>query len=248
VRGALLDVGCSAGWFMSVAREAGWKVTGLDVSAPAVAYSKSRGLDARVATLDNHGLPPGAFDVITMFDCIEHMPSPLTALRAVRALLAPGGVVMITTPNVEGLFPRFTYQLFGRNFGAWDHPGPPGHIYQFGMRTLASALAHTGFEVIHGKTEAIPLDYSVGVLEDVIVDVMKGKARPAHMAMAGNAPAPVAAATAQPAGEAPVRLARRVARQAGRAMAWTLAVAVAAPAQLFGSGDSLIMVARARSS
>ncbi len=245
VRGALLDVGCSAGWFLSVARDAGWKVSGLDVSAPAVAYSRSRGLDARVATLDSHGLPAGSFDVITMFDCIEHMPSPLTALRAVRALLAPGGVVMITTPNVEGLFPRFTYQVFGRTFGAWDHPGPPGHIYQFGMSTMIAALERTGFAMIHGKTEAISLDFTVGALEDVIVDVMKGNVHHSRTAVTSTAPASAAAATRQPVGDAPVRWLRRVARHAGRAVAWTLAGAVAAPAQLFGSGDSLIMVARA---
>lgn len=247
VRGALLDVGCSAGWFLSVARDAGWKVSGLDVSAPAVAYSKSRGFDARVATLDNHGLPPGSFDVITMFDCIEHMPSPMTALRAVRALLAPGGVVMITTPNVEGLFPRFTYQLFGRTFGAWDHPGPPGHIYQFGMGTMVTALQQTGFEVIHRKTEAIPLDFTVGALEDVIVDVMKGNARPSQPAIASTAPAAAVAAMPQAAGGGLGRGLRRAARSAGRAVAWSLAGAVAAPAQLIGRGDSLIMLARARS-
>jgi SAM-dependent methyltransferase len=247
-RGALLDVGCSAGWFLSVARDAGWQVSGLDVSAPAVAYCRSRGFDARVATLDNHGLPPGRFDVITMFDCIEHMPSPMVALRAVRALLAPGGVVMITTPNVEGLFPRFTYQLFGRRFGAWDHPGPPGHIYQFGMGTMVTALQQTGFEVIHRKTEAIPLDFTVGALEDVIVDVMKGNARHSQPAMASTATAPAAAAIRQPSGDALARGLRRMARNAGRAVAWTLAGAVAAPAQLFGSGDSLIILARTRPS
>ena len=249
-RGALLDVGCSAGWFMGVAQDAGWKVAGIDVSGPAVKYSRSCGFDAKVATLDNHGFAPASFDVITMFDCIEHMPSPMRALQAVRSLLAPGGIVMLTTPNVDGFFPRLTYQIFGRPFGAWDHPGPPGHIYQFGMRTMSAALDRSGFAVIHGRTTQIPLDFAVGALEDSIVDALKGAGRRAPVApvMPGSAPAETTTETAAAAGprvSAPVRTMRRLVRGVGRSVAWVIAGSVSPTAQLLGKGDSMMIVARA---
>ena len=131
-RGAIVDVGCSAGWFLRVASAAGWRATGLDVSPNAVAHCRRLGLDARVGTLERHELPAGVFDVVTMFDSLEHMPGPLAALHAARRLLSAGGLLVVTTPNIDGLFPRFTYQVFGRTLGAWEHPGPPGHVYQFG--------------------------------------------------------------------------------------------------------------------
>jgi SAM-dependent methyltransferase len=251
-RGTLLDVGCSAGWFMSVAQDAGWKVSGIDVSGPAVEYSKSRGFDAKVATLDDHGFTPASFDVITMFDCIEHMPSPMRALQAVRTLLAPGGIVMLTTPNVDGIFPRVTYQILARPFGAWDHPGPPGHIYQFGMRTISAALERSGFAVIEGHTTQIPLDFSVGALEDAIVDVLKGSGRrePVAPVVRGSAPAETPAETAaavRPRVSTPVRTMRRLVRGVGRGVAWVVAGSVSPSAQLFGKGDSMMIVARAAS-
>ncbi len=248
-RGALLDVGCSAGWFMSVAQEAGWKVSGIDVSAPAIGYSKSRGFDAKVATLDDHGFAPGSFDVITMFDCIEHMPSPMRALQAVRTLLAPGGIVMITTPNVDGFFPRLTYRILARPFGAWDHPGPPGHIYQFGMRTMSAALERSGFAVIDGRTTQIPLDFSVGALEDSIVDALKGTGRRGTVApaMPGAAESGTATGTAstRPRVPTPVRVMRRLVRGVGGVVAWVIAGSVSPTSQLFGKGDSMLIVARA---
>ena len=247
-RGTLLDVGCSAGWFMGVAQDAGWKVAGIDVSGPAIGYSKSRGFDAKVATLDDHGFAPGSFDVITMFDCIEHMPSPMRALKAVRTLLAPGGIVMLTTPNVDGFFPRLTYQILARPFGAWDHPGPPGHIYQFGMRTMSDALERSGFTMVDARTTQIPLDFSVGALEDSIVDAMKGAGRrtPVTPVMPGSAPAATDETGAtRPRVPTPVRIVRRIVRGVGGIVAWVIAGAVSPPSQLIGKGDSMMIVARA---
>jgi len=246
-RGALLDVGCSAGWFLGIAEQGGWRVCGIDVAAGAVAYSRSKGFDARVATLESHDLKPSSFDAVTMFDSIEHMPSPSAALRAVHDLLADDGIVAITTPNVDGLFPRFTYQLLGRTFGGWEHPGPPGHVYQFGRRTLGAALDRAGFTVVHEETEAIALDHTVGALEDVVLDVLKGKIRrPTADDARVDIPAPPARAAATTTSPARTRFLRRALRRTVRTAAWALVGAVAAPAPLIGRGDSLVVIARKR--
>jgi SAM-dependent methyltransferase len=240
-RGTLLDVGCSAGWFMGTAGASGWKVVGIDVSAAAVAHCRSQGFDARLATLSDHDLPAGGFQVITMFDSIEHMPSPAAALLASHALLAPNGILVITTPNIRGLFPRLTYALFGRTLGAWEHPGPPGHVYQFSNRTLAAALDRAGFSIIEDRTEAIPLEHTVGALEEALMDALKGRTKRPKAEIEETTPQP-----SVPAKKSPPRLLRRAVRGLVRSLAWLLAGAIAAPAPLFGAGDSLIVVARKR--
>jgi 2-polyprenyl-3-methyl-5-hydroxy-6-metoxy-1,4-benzoquinol methylase len=247
-RGTLLDVGCSAGWFMGVAQDAGWKVVGFDVATASVGHARSRGFDARLATLDQHDLPPASFDVITMFDSIEHMPSPMRALRSAHRLLRDDGIVMITTPNVAGLLPKLTYRLLARPFGAWDHPGPPGHIYQFSDKTLASALERTGFESIYDKTEAMDLEHSVGELEDAIMDVIAGRTRKKHDAGDDDHAVAEAHAESEAKRGAPnkPRLLKRALRRTVRTAAWAVVGGVSAPAPLVGRGDSLIVVARKR--
>ncbi|MCA9676991.1 MAG: class I SAM-dependent methyltransferase [Kofleriaceae bacterium] len=244
-RGKLLDVGCSTGWFMGVARDGGWQVTGLDISRPSVEQARARGFDVHHGTLEDNDLEPGGYAAVTMFDSIEHMPSPMTALRAVRRLLADDGVVVLTTPNIDGLLPRVTWQLFGRTVGAWEHPGPPGHIYQFGKKTLAEALRRGGFTMVHSRTEAIPLDHTVGALEEVLMDALKGKrGRPtADDARTDVEPPPLR--SAPPVGVSPVtRMARRAVRRVVRTGAWALTSAITAPAARLDQGDSLLVIAR----
>jgi 2-polyprenyl-3-methyl-5-hydroxy-6-metoxy-1,4-benzoquinol methylase len=246
-RGSLLDVGCSVGIFLDVARSAGWSVAGIDVAQKSVATCKARGLDVRRATLEDDGFEPRTFDAVTMFDSIEHMPSPVSALRRVNDLLTDDGAVLITTPNVEGMFPRVTWQLFGRTFGGWDHPGPPGHVYQFGKKTLAKALEKTGFTVVHEETERIPLGYAASELADVIVDTLRGRnRRPGPQDARGDESTDTARAPEK--AQAPPRssILKRAVRGTARTAAWALAGAVSGPAPLLGSGDSLIVIARKR--
>ena len=188
---------------------------------------------------------------MVLFDSIEHMPRPMDALRAVHGLLADDGVIMLTTPNVDGVFPRLTYRLMGRRLGVWEHPDPPGHVFQFSQKTLAAALERTGFAVVHEQTESIDLDHTVGALEESVMDVIKGRARRPRDddARLDTPPPPPRALTPTASGRSPgvaTRLARRALRQAVRAGAWALAGAIAAPAPLFGAGDSLITIARKR--
>ncbi len=246
-KGKLLDVGCSTGWFLSVAADAGWQATGIDVSRSAVEQDRSRGLDAKVGTIESVELPTHSFDAITMFDSIEHMPSPMRALARARELLADGGVLFVTTPNVDGLLPKVTWRLFGKRFGEWDHPGPPGHVYQFSDRTLRTALEKSGFEVIHDGTEAIDLTYSVGALEDVLVDVVKHRGRRRDDDAEVSEPTGADDASHDAPHRHPdpkVRMMRLAMRKVMRGAAWAMTAAIAGPAPLVGRGDSLVTLAR----
>src|SRR5262249_26630348 len=101
-RGRLLDVGCALGFFLTVARERGWQPQGVEISAWAANYARRElGLDiAQGAFCDQRELEPG-LDLVTMWDYIEHSTVPDQDLAQAHALLRKGGVLAITTPDVD---------------------------------------------------------------------------------------------------------------------------------------------------
>ncbi len=103
----------------------------------------------------------GSIDVLTMFDVIEHVPDPLGDLRKASDLVAPGGLLVVSTPNIDGLFPRISLR-FAKTLDYWPHPEPPYHLYQFSVITLAAMLQKAGFELIETRHYAIDLAYTFG--------------------------------------------------------------------------------------
>ncbi len=87
--------------------------------------------------LEELDLPAASFDVITLYDSVEHLTDPVATLAAVRRLLVPGGIVHLVTPNVGGLQAR----LLGR---LWYHYKPGEHLFYFAPRTLHATLEAAG--------------------------------------------------------------------------------------------------------
>ena len=162
--GRVLDVGCSVGAFLSVAREAGWDAVGLEFSADTSEIARSEhGLEVVTGTMEDRPFPKASFDLVTMWDVIEHVPDPLRTMGLVHELLRPGGMVAITTPNIDGLFPRASLPL-AKIVGHWPHPEPPHHLYQFSKRTIERLLSAAGFDVVALVDQRIRLSYSFGGL------------------------------------------------------------------------------------
>lgn len=139
----LLDVGCSTGCFMTVARDAGWKVRGIEIGRAAAAYAReSQGLDVSRGTLYSFDPGQATYDALTMIEVIEHLTDPRTALEQVRRWLCPGGLVLVTTPNFDSLYRR----LFGTRW--WVVNCEDEHIVLFTMATLEGMLRETGFEIV----------------------------------------------------------------------------------------------------
>jgi SAM-dependent methyltransferase len=128
-------------------RSAGWDAQGLDVDAAAVRAARSRGFDVFEGDLLASPFAEGAFDAVTMIHVIEHLIRPQDHLAAAHRLLAPGGRLVIVTPNAASLGARW----FGR---AWRGLEPPRHIQVFTPAGLRSLLQHTGFEVEQLRTSA----------------------------------------------------------------------------------------------
>lgn len=158
----LLDIGCSNGLFLAEARAAGFSARGVELSPVTGGFARTHfGLDVHTGSWRDAGIAEGSLDVITLFDVIEHMPDPLAELRGIRKLLKRGGLLLQSTPNIDGLFPRVS-QPFAGLLDYWPHPEPPHHLYQFSVRTLSELTAKAGFEPGRVDQTRIGLDYSFG--------------------------------------------------------------------------------------
>ncbi len=100
----ILDVGCGAGGMLGPLASFG-RVSGLDTSEELVGFCRQRGFE-RVRTASAYEIPekPGSFDLVTLFDTIEHVPDDVRALRECRRVLAGGGLLFASVPAYQFLF------------------------------------------------------------------------------------------------------------------------------------------------
>jgi 2-polyprenyl-3-methyl-5-hydroxy-6-metoxy-1,4-benzoquinol methylase len=179
---SLLDVGCATGALLEHFSRQGWACTGVEACAPAAAYGRERfGLDIRPTTLEAARLPAASFEVVHASHLIEHLNDPAAFLAEALRLLAPGGLLLLTTPNVDG----FQAKLSGAEWRSAIYD----HLYLFSKRTLSALLAEAGFDILatmswggwpRGRKPAflkVPLDRAAKRLDRG--DVMAFMARPA---------------------------------------------------------------------
>lgn len=162
--GRLLDVGASAGFFVKAAVDAGWEAKGVELSADAARLASERyGVEVLCGRLEDFALEPGSFDVVTMWDLIEHVVNPKEELEQARTLLRPGGLLVISTPNLDGWYPRLSYKVAPR-IGRWPAVEPPLHLSQFTVKSLRWLLADMGWKILSVNHSSQRLRYSFGRL------------------------------------------------------------------------------------
>lgn len=137
--GRMLEVGCAYGLFADHAIAHGWDVAAMDVSAAGVKQTSQRlGIKVFRGQVEDAPFEAGSFDAVAAWDVIEHVTDPSVFLAAVRGLLAPGGVVALSLPNVASPPAR----LLGSR---WWTLRPSEHIWHFSPRTLTLTLRDAGF-------------------------------------------------------------------------------------------------------
>lgn len=135
----LLDVGCGEGQLLRAATRAGWDAKGLDLSPSAVAICQRFGLDAETIDFFDDALPLAGYDAITMIEFLEHISDPVRFLRRAAALLAPGGVVYLTTPN----FASFGRRVLGPGWPMLS----PAHLLYLTPQTIRRVAGEAGLDV-----------------------------------------------------------------------------------------------------
>ena len=138
--GHLLDVGCGPGFFLRVASNQ-FDVTGIEVSEFAANYIKTHlGLSVINKSFYDCKLPDEAFDVVTLWDAIEHFKDPISALEKINRILKADGVLALQTGDVSSIFAR----LMGKR---WHLYNVPEHLFFFSKRIIKHMLKRTGFSI-----------------------------------------------------------------------------------------------------
>jgi 2-polyprenyl-3-methyl-5-hydroxy-6-metoxy-1,4-benzoquinol methylase len=143
--GRILDIGCSTGNFLDTLRQCGWEVHGVEPSPVAATYAREQlGLSVFNGTLEDAQFDTGTFDVVTMWDVIEHLPDPAGSLREIARILKDNGLLVVATPQLDSLDAR----LFGR---FWIGYEIPRHLTIFSLRTLSQMAARAGFVLVDSR-------------------------------------------------------------------------------------------------
>ena len=140
--GRLLEAGSYCGLFLEQAKAKGWSVTGIEPSRWASEYSRaSSGLYVLQGSFEETAASlPADFDLVVSWDVLEHVPEPMRFLKTAHDHLKPGGIVALSTIDIDSRFAR----LMGRRW-PWIMEM---HLYYFGGGSLERMLRDTGFEVL----------------------------------------------------------------------------------------------------
>jgi SAM-dependent methyltransferase len=145
--GCWLDIGFGDGSLLEVAAARGWRPFGTEIARPALERARARGFTVG-ADLSGPEFVPGAFDVVSLVEVVEHVPEARPFLRDAFRMLRPGGLLYVSTPNVRSLNAR----LLGT---AWSVVSPPDHIVLFSAKALRARLAEAGFRVERVRFEGL---------------------------------------------------------------------------------------------
>ncbi|UKJ07857.1 class I SAM-dependent methyltransferase [Solitalea lacus] len=143
-KGALLDIGCGTGAFLSVCKQAGWKVKGVEPGAKASALAKEKVQESIYPSLFDAELNGQKFDVITMWHVLEHMPDLNATIERLKELLTPTGVLIIAVPNYNS----YDALHYGKYWAAYD---VPRHLYHFSQQSVKQLFGNHEFELKETK-------------------------------------------------------------------------------------------------
>lgn len=144
-KGSLLDVGCSYGFFLNMARNNGWNVKGVEIAEGPAEYAGSQNMNIVKKELIDAEFSDSEFDIITMWHFLEHALNPFSSLLEANRIIKKDGFLFLTTPNINSLVAK----LCGRY---WSWLDPPTHLYYFSPKTIVKLLEKAGFKCLYVKT------------------------------------------------------------------------------------------------
>lgn len=161
----ILDVGCGDGFHLGVLCEFGkktWRLEGVDADARAVEIGRRSGLKIHQGMLDAVNLPTDAYDLVLLIQTVEHVAEPPKVLQQIRALLRPGGRLVIVTDNTDSL----DFRLFKERY--WGGYHFPRHWNLFNPHTMRLLAAKTGFDVEQLTTQVSPVNWTYSIRNTLV--------------------------------------------------------------------------------
>lgn len=163
----IIDVGCGDGFHLRLLRDygkPGWQLEGVDSDERAVEAAARAGIKVHQGAVEQLDLPEATYDLALLIQTIEHVADPPRVLRAIRALLKPGGSVVIVTDNTSSL----DFKLFkGRHWGGYHFPR---HWNLFNPETLRALAEKVEMEVVSLTTAVSPVNWVYSV-RNTLVDL-----------------------------------------------------------------------------
>lgn len=144
--GNILDIGCSCGAFLEIARRYGWDARGIELNRQALDISRKKNLQVYEKMLRKISFEDSTFNIVTLWGVIEHFADPLSELKEIYRILKIGGYIFITTADVNALIAR----IMGKNSPCYLGQ----HLYYFSKKTLGQMLKKAGFEVLKIKAHS----------------------------------------------------------------------------------------------
>lgn len=143
-QGAILDIGCSSGIFLDVARRQGWSRTmGLELNEREAEVARQKHT-IYTSTLESFS-PPEMLDALTLWDVFEHIKDGNTLLQAARGVLKPDGMLFIQTPSSAALAPRIMHEHCNMFDGI-------EHVNLYSPDTMQKIAGRNGYKVMAMQT------------------------------------------------------------------------------------------------
>jgi len=145
--GNLLDIGCGVGTFIMTMRDKfGWDVHGIEPNPIIAADGRERyNLDIKTEDIQNYDPEGNKFDVITLWDVLEHLPNPNEVIAKLKTLLKPEGFLVMRVPNSQSWDAR----IFGKFWAGYDSPR---HFFVYNPKNLAILLSKVSMKIAYSQT------------------------------------------------------------------------------------------------
>lgn len=173
--GRLLDVGCGLGYFVKrISQAEKWKTEGYEISQTAVDYAKNNLelTNIHCGRVEKTDYPNNFFDIITMWDVIEHIPEPEPILKYLNKILKDDGFLFIHTPNIKIQLPKARIKkFFLGNKKKAHYLEARDHINNYSTKTLTDILSRNNFKKL-SFTHLHPIQ-SVSGSRSIIFKILK---------------------------------------------------------------------------
>lgn len=150
----VLDVGCGFGYFLRLCDEQSWNTYGIDVSSFAIetarTNTKAQLYLHDIESFDERIFGENTFDLITMFDVLEHLALPGAVLREFQKILKQGGKLVITTPNLNAI-ERVLLKALARE-EKWHGFSDETHINLYSTHSLRTLVQSAGLKILELRT------------------------------------------------------------------------------------------------